>query len=672
MNDRIAENTVELKRRLKETEKALYALEEKYRLLSENTSDVISILDENRTYSYISPSVKHTRGFEPEEVIGKPLSEMITPASLEKTKRLYSGTELKPAVDDADSKPPRTLELEMYKKDGSTIWSESRVFLLRDEDGRHSGYMNVSRDIDEKKKIYGQLQESEEKYRAIIENIEEGYYEVDLSGNFTFFNKPICRIAAISCQELKGVNFRAYTSAEGARRLFKIFSSIYKTGRPTSAFELKIYRLDGESRHVEISASLITDSSGNPVGFRGIMRDVTERKKSEEEKARLEAQLMHAHKMEAVGTLAGGVAHDFNNILQAINGYAQLLLLSRAPDDPDYDKLLKLQAAGERAALLVQQLLTFSRRAAGERRLVSLNREIVTVKALLDQTLPKMIEIRLDMDEDLWLVNADPMYLEQVLLNLASNAADAMPDGGRLTIETRNIVLDELYCSGQFECVPGNYVMLSVSDTGCGMDPETVTHIFDPFYTTKAVGKGTGLGLASVYGIVKDHGGLIHCYSEIGQGSVFRIYLPAALRAEGVGEKKQTQPAVPAGGKENILVIDDEPTVREMAKEMLEYYGYHVICAENGESAIKVYQENMPNIQLVILDLNMPGMGGYKCMQQLLDLDTQAKILIASGYATDSHARKALASGAASFIGKPYHLHEMARKVRSALDGVCQ
>ncbi len=588
MNDRIADNAAELNRRLKETEKALYALEEKYRLLSENTSDVISILDENRNYTYISPSVKHTRGFEPEEIIGKHLSEMITPASLEKTKRLYSGTELKPTAEDADSKSSRTLELEMYKKDGSTIWSESRVFLLRDENGRHSGYMNVSRDIDEKRKIYGQLRESEEKYRAIIENIEEGYYEVDLLGNFTFFNEPICRIAALPCQELKGVNFRAYTSAEGAKRLLKIFNRVFKTGQPASAFELQIYRLDGESRHVEISVSLTTDSAGNPEGFRGIMRDVTERKKSEEEKVRLEAQLMHAHKMEAVGTLAGGVAHDFNNILQAINGYAQLLLMSRAPVDPDYDKLLKLQAAGERAALLVQQLLTFSRRAAGERRLVSFNREIVSVKTLLDQTLPKMIEISLDMDEDLWFVNADPMYLEQVLLNLASNAADAMPDGGRLTVETRNIVLDERYCSGQFECVPGNYVMLSVSDTGCGMDPGTVSNIFDPFYTTKAVGKGTGLGLASVYGIVKDHGGLIHCYSEVGQGSVFKIYLPAALRADDSGEKNVKQPPAPAGGGENILVIDDEPTVREMAKEMLEYYGYQVICAENGESAIEI------------------------------------------------------------------------------------
>lgn len=786
-------NTTELKRRLKEAEKTRREIEEKYRLLSENTQDVVSILDTKLAYTYISPSVKHTRGFEPEELVGRNLSSMITPGSFEKTKRLFSRKEIEKEGESGNGRS-RLIELEMYKKDGATIWSESRVFLLRDENGRHTGYMNISRDIDEKKKIYEQLRESEEKfrslaeacpygiliyqdghwvytnpageeisgypaedlyrmqfweivhpdhrqmvkdrglkrqegekveptsydlkilgkdgsdrwisltaanclyrgrpagmitvcditvqrekeealreseekYRAILDNIEEGYYEVDLHGNFTFFNEHICRIAACPCEEIWGVNYQEYTSPEDAKRLFRKFRRIYGTGRPAKAFDLQIYRPDGESRHVEISASLVRDHSRNPAGFRGIMRDITDRKKAEVEKEKLEAQLMHAHKMEAVGTLAGGVAHDFNNILQAINGYTQLLLLNRSKDDPDYDKLIQLEKAGERASALIQQLLTFSRNVAGERRRIDLNREIASVKKLLEQTLPKMIEIKLDLDQHLWFVNADPMYMEQILLNLASNAADAMPDGGRLTIETRNVVLDESYCSNHFELVPGNYALLTVSDTGCGMDPDTVCHIFDPFYTTKAVGKGTGLGLASVYGIVKEHGGLIHCYSEIGQGAVFKIYIPAAARIEESVEKEDgALVTAPMGGKESILVIDDESTVREMAREMLEYYGYQVLCAENGECALDIFRNNMSEIDLVILDLNMPGMGGYKCMQKLLDVNPEVRILIASGYATDYHAKQALSSGAASFIGKPYHLKEMARKVRSALD----
>ena len=783
----------ELEKRAETAEKARREIEARYRMLSDNTLDVIATLDRHLHYTYVSPSVKHVRGFDPDELIGRQLSSICTAASMERSQRLFSGEELKQKTDGGTSDATREIELEMYKKDGSTILTESRVSLLRDENGRHIGYMTVSRDVDEARKINAQLQESEEKfrslaeaclygiliyqddywvytnpageeitgysaeelykwkfweivdpeyqpllkergvkrqageklaptyndfkikrvgssegwvsltstsctykgrpagmitvqdittqkqrqqalleseekYRTIIENIEEGYYEVDIRGNFTFFNEAICAIAGRPCDEVWGVNYREYTPPGEARKLFTVFSEIYQTGKPARAFDLEVLRADGESRHVEISASLMRGHSGEPIGFRGIMRDITDRKKAEEERTRLEAQLMHAHKMEAVGTLAGGIAHDFNNILQAISGYTQLLLMNKNTDHPDYNKLIELEKAGERAAGLIQQLLTFSRKVGGERRLVSFNKEIVSVQRLLKQTIPKMIDINVDMDDDLWLVNGDPLHIEQILLNLATNAADAMPDGGKLTIETQNVVLDETYCKDRVEAVPGNYVLLKFSDSGCGMDPETLRHIFDPFYTTKAVGKGTGLGLASVYGIVKDHGGRIYCYSEIGQGTIFSIYFPAVLKEDVGIDKKQKAIPSPQGGKENILVIDDEPTVRDMAREMLEYYGYGVICAEDGESAIEVYRENASGIDLVILDLNMPGMGGYKCMQGLLDINPESKILIASGYSTDFHAKQALSAGAAAFIGKPYHLQEMARKVRSALD----
>jgi len=229
-------------------------------------------------------------------------------------------------------------------------------------------------------------------------------------------------------------------------------------------------------------------------------------------------------------------------------------------------------------------------------------------------------------------------------------------------------VLDDDYCRRHFEAAPGKYVLMTVSDTGAGMDSEMLNHIFDPFYTTKEAGKGTGLGLASAYGIVKGHGGRIQCYSEPGQGTVFRIYLPATRKAREAGaEREKMQKATATGGNEYILVVDDEPTVREMATEMLGHFGYRVCVAESGEHAIEVFQDN-PGIDLVILDLNMPGMGGYKCLQKLLSIRPELKVLIASGYATDQHARQALSAGAVSFIGKPYHLREMAQKVRGALD----
>lgn len=784
--------SADLKKRAIEAETNSRVYEQKYNLLANHVQDVIATLDLDLKYTYISPSAEYRWGFKPEELIGRPISMVMTQDSAEKAKTMFSGGELQRKTDLFGRAVTRVAELEMLKKDDSRVWSEARVSLLLDDEGQHIGYSTISKDIDESKKINEQLRESEEKfrtlaeacpygimiyqdeywvytnpagevisgysaeefytmkfweivhpdhqemvrerglkrqagqdvvssydlkildknkdqrwmsltgticlfkgkpagmitifditqrkqsqqalweseekYRTIIENIAEGYYEVDLKGKFLFFNEPVCKIAALAPHEMWDVHFHEFTTKKDRQRLLKTFNGVYRTGLPAKAFDLEIERHDGQRRYVEISASLMMNHSGQAAGFRGIIRDITDRKEAEEEKAVLEAQLCHAHKMEAVGTLAGGIAHDFNNILQAINGYTQLLLMSKSKDDPDCEKLMQLEKASERATSLIQQLMTFSRKVEGKRQLISLNDEIVMVQKLLEQTLPKMIDIKIDIDPGLWAVNADPLHIEQILLNLGSNAADAMPDGGRLSIETKNIILDEIYCREHVESVPGEYVMLRVSDTGCGMDSETVCHIFDPFYTTKAIGKGTGLGLASVYGIVKGHGGRINCYSEIDQGSVFTIYLPAAVKTDSMVEKPKKVTASFSRGNETILVIDDEPTVREMAKEMLEYFGYQVFCVESGEVALDMYSENPDRFHLVILDINMPGMGGYGCMQKLLDLEPKAKILIASGYSTEQHAVKAISFGASSFIGKPYHLNEMARKVRSVLD----
>lgn len=552
----------------------------------------------------------------------------------------------------------------LYRGKGAFVFAKAAP--LMNGSGNIIGAIESVRDISERVRAEEELRGSEEKYRTILENIVEGYYEVDLHGTFIFFNDFICRISGYTREEIREVNYREYTSPEEAEILFSAFHEVYLSGEPVTALELPVTRKDGGLRHVEMSASLIRNSFGEAEGFRGIIRDITDRKKAEEQKRDLEAQLQQAHKMEAIGTLAGGVAHDFNNILQAISGYTQLLLLKKNADHPDHQKLQQIQEAGNRAASLIEQLLTFSRKIEGQCRLLCLNQEIRLVEQLLKQTIPKMIDRQLDLDENLWPVNADPVHMEQILLNLGSNAADAMPEGGLLRIATQNVELNKEE-ENPADLPPGPYIRLSVSDTGCGMDPKTLEQIFDPFFTTKSTGKGTGLGLASVYGIVKNHGGHIMCKSRPHRGSRFEIYLPALPDAvQETMEKRKTRP--PEGGTETILVVDDECPVRETAEEILRYFGYRVLSAEDGETALEIYGDEEAEIDLVILDLNMPGMGGIQCLRLLLERDPAARIIISSGYTAGHLPRDTLPSTSFEFISKPYQAGEFAALVRRVLD----
>jgi CheY-like chemotaxis protein len=308
----------------------------------------------------------------------------------------------------------------------------------------------------------------------------------------------------------------------------------------------------------------------------------------------------------------------------------------------------------------------FSRKDAAERHNVNLSQEIGQVVRILERTIPRMIEIEIYPGSRLWTVKADPAQIEQAVMNLAINAADAMPDGGRLIIQSQNVVVDESNARLHVGTPPGNYVLLTVSDTGCGMDKEILDHIFEPFFTTKGIGKGTGLGLASVYGIVKGHGGYIHCQSRAGQGTTFKIFLPA-VGHEDVDITSNPSETTPEGGAETILVVDDELDIRQIASEMLQHFGYTVLTAASGEEALLLHADRKDAIDLTILDLGMPGIGGIRCLNELLAFNPFAKILIASGYLGDDMVKKALDSGAAGFIGKPYQLTELLTRVRSIL-----
>ncbi len=391
------------------------------------------------------------------------------------------------------------------------------------------------------------------------------------------------------------------------------------------------------------------------------------RRRAEEEREKLQSQLLQAQKMESVGNLAGGIAHDFNNLLHAMRGNIELLMQVKSLDSNSTSRLETVVKSIDRAALLVQQLLLFSRKAEFKRMQVNLNEEVKEVVQILERTIPKMIALELHLDPDLRSLSADQVQIEQILINLAANAVDAMPDGGKLLIETSNVLLDEDFVRMHPGSAAGHHVLLTVTDTGCGMDRNVLDHVFDPFFTTKEAGKGTGLGLATVYGIVKTHGGYIYCYSEPGVGTSFKIFLPAARHVDeetydnlrGTGHQ---------GGMETILVVDDETEIRELTQEALEGCGYTVISVANGEQALQIFLKQGESIDLVLLDLNMPGIGGLKCLRELLRIDASVRVVISSGYAAHGNGKDAESLGAKAFIGKPYQLKELTATVRRVLD----
>jgi two-component system cell cycle sensor histidine kinase/response regulator CckA len=396
--------------------------------------------------------------------------------------------------------------------------------------------------------------------------------------------------------------------------------------------------------------------------------DITERKMMDEEKEKVQAQLLHAQKMEAIGTLAGGISHDFNNILQAISGYIELLSLKIRDEDLCSNYLAQVARSAERASELTGQLMIFGRKVKSELKPTDLNQGVTQVHKLLQRTIPKMIDFELDLAEEIKIINADPTQLEQIMMNLGINAKDAMPDGGRLVFETKNVILDEEYCRAHAGAVPGEYVLLTVSDNGHGMSRETLAHIFEPFFTTKEVGRGTGLGLSMVYGIIKSHRGYITCDSEPGRGTVFKIYFPAIQQEETrrtIDLKKEPEIR---GGQETILLVDDEEPLLLLGQDILGQSGYATIRAESGEKAVEVFSKKKGLIDLVVLDLGMPGMGGLKCLQSLLAIDPEIKVIVASGYTGSDEVKKALEYGAAKFVCKPYRYGDMLHTIRELLD----
>jgi len=508
----------------------------------------------------------------------------------------------------------------------------------------------------ERKRAEEALRESEEKYRSLVANATDAIF-IAQDGLIKFPNPTTLTLIGYSQEELASLPFINLVHPEDRAMVLDNYSRRLKGEEVPSTYTFRVIKKRGEELWGQLNAVVIA-WEGRPA-ILCFIRDITPQK-------RLEAQYLHAQKMEAVGTLAGGIAHDFNNLLQAILGYAEMVLLGRGKQDPSYQELQEIKRAAQRGGELTQRLLTFSRRVQSKLRPVSLNQEVNQIQRLLQRTIPKMIDIELNLANDLRAINGDPAQIEQILMNLALNARDAMPEGGRLRIGTKNVTLDEEYCRMHLGVKAGDYVLLSVTDTGHGMNQETLGHLFEPFYTTKGMGRGTGLGLSMVYGIVRSHDGYISCDSVPGKGTTFEIYLPVIEQRLGMEESKEER--IPRGGKETILLIDDEESIRHLGNQILKQFGYTVLTASDGESGLELYQKEKGKIDLVILDLIMPGMGGRRCLEELLKINPKVKVVIATGYSADGHTQEALGAGAKNSVSKPYAIRQMLKVVREVLD----
>ena len=523
--------------------------------------------------------------------------------------------------------------------------------------------------LEKQQQVSAELAENKARLDQLARHSRTIAWEVDALGRFTYISPVVEPVLGYQPQELVNKAYYWELHPVNGREDFKqSFLNIIAKREKISAFPRKALTREQEQLWLSTNALPLFGNKGELLGYRGSDTDITEQKLAEEERETLQAQLLQAQKMESVGLLAGGVAHDFNNLLQAISGHIQLLLQKKPADHSDVPHLQGIASSIDRAAQLVKQLLFFSRKAEVKKQPLDLNRRIKEAVTMLERTIPRMITIELKLGEDLNPVCADPVQIEQVLFNLGRNAADAMPEGGKMTIETSNVCLDAEYSRTHLDIEPGKYLLMTISDTGGGMDRETVDHIFDPFFTTKEQGKGTGLGLATVYGIVKKHGGHILCYSQPEQGTAFKVYWPISDRPDRAVETENPKTREALCGTENILVVEDEQDIRDLTREALESYGYKVFTASSGEEALDLFSGMEDGVHMVVLDLNMPGMGGHQCLRELLQRDPGLPVLISSGYSAAGLTDTPANAGAAGFIAKPYHLTDLATEVRRVLD----
>ncbi|HLP46887.1 MAG TPA: PAS domain S-box protein [Candidatus Kapabacteria bacterium] len=508
-----------------------------------------------------------------------------------------------------------------------------------------------------------ELIEKEERYRLLIENICEAIFTTDLSGYLTYVSPPAERMSKYKMEELVGRHFSSFIHPDDLAEVKKTIKKLY-TGI-SETVEFRFIDKDNKLLCVRVSGRLIK-KNGKPIAITGLVTDITEKKKMED-------QLHQAQKMESVGRLAGAIAHDFNNFITAIMGYCRMLAADIPGDQPAGGFIKGIQTAAERAASLTERLLVFSRKQPTEPRALNINEQVLSLESILQSLIGENITLATSLAAGIHAVKMDPVQLEQVIMNLVVNAIDAMPQKGTLRIETANVELNEEYCRRYTDIIPGNYVMILVADTGCGMSEETKEFLFEPFFTTKSPGEGTGLGLATVYGIVKQNKGHIWFESELEKGTTFKIYFPAITAAvEDVIVEPKSAPVevdMAEGRKETLLVVEDEADLRDVIINILQGYGYRTHDAGTGEEALELCSRlNEGKIDMLITDVVMPGMNGKELADEMANLFPDVKVLFISGYTGKRIVTHDILSRGLSFPAKPFSPMELLQKIRLILD----
>jgi two-component system, cell cycle sensor histidine kinase and response regulator CckA len=649
-------------------EERLRDSEQKFRLLAENTLDVIWRLDLDERITYVNPASERLFGYPPHELIGTRLSDHCDPTEVARI-----GAIVDRSVEQRDTDTGVAFETFFRHRDGRRVATEIHGRVLADARGRPVALQGIARDITERKRAEEALRESENRLDRIIRSIDDVLYGVDgETGEFVFLSPSFERVLGYTLDDIARMGgrrefLRRVIQDDRFRdqdRLFRELRSERRTEPPV--WEAWWRRKNGDLVCIEDRSTPLFEE-GRLVGTQGVLRDVTARKRAEEAQEKLRAQLIQAQKMESVGQLAGGVAHDFNNMLSVILGNAEMALERLTPQDPFHSELKEIRGAAQRSAAITRQLLAFARKQTILPTVLDLNETVEGMLKMLRQLIGEDIDLAWMPGEPLWSVKLDPSQIDQVLANLCVNARDAIGGVGRVTIETGTAVFGEDDYLTEPGFVPGEYVFLSVGDDGCGMDGETLDRIFNPFFTTKAVGEGTGLGLPTVYGIVKQNDGFIDVRSEPGKGTTFKIFLPRyageveALSTDGAAES-------PRGRGETVLLVEDEPAIMRLGELMLERLGYRVLAAHTPGEALRVAGERTNGIHLLITDVVMPDMNGRELADRLRTLAPDVKTLFISGYTADVIARRGVLGEGVDFIQKPFFLKDLALKVRRVLD----
>jgi PAS domain S-box-containing protein len=628
----------------KQTEDALRESENRYRRLVEAMQEGLGVADQNYQFTYVNERFCEMLGYLRDEIIGRRLIDFVH----DDYKAL-----MKDQMTRRQQGEEKAFELIWQTKDGNKIHTLASPKALYDEEGQFIGSIGVLTDITHRIEAKKALQSSEEKYRLLVENANDAIFIVQ-EGQIKFANQMAKQMGNELGVDLSRVPFSNYIHPADRDLVLERHKGRLKGENLPDTYAFRLIGQDDQVIWIELNAVQI-NWHGKPATL-NFLRDITLQRK-------LEKQLQLSQKMEAVGTLAGGVAHDFNNLLMGIQGRTSLMLLETDPIHPQFEHLKEIENYIKRAAKLTKQLLGFARGGKYEVKPTDMNDLVEKSSQMFGRT-KKEITIYKKYHDQIWTVEIDQSQIDQVLLNIFVNAWQAMPGGGDLFIQTKNEMLDENFAEA-YGVRAGKYVVISITDTGIGMDRKTLKRVFDPFFTTKEKERGTGLGLASAYGIIKNHDGIIMAESAGGQGAAFHIYLPASDKPA-VDEGQDDQNILAGSG--TILLVDDEEMIIDVGAQVLEKLGYEVLTARHGKEAIEVYQQNSQRVAIVILDLIMPEMGGGETYDRLKEMDPDVKVLLSSGYSLDGQATEILNRGCDGFIQKPFSIKALSQKLRQIID----